>query len=142
MSFDSKVESIIIFIMISVLCTVYILYDIIIAVAFWCPSLTDPSGGEVTVTSDQYYKGDVATYSCHGRFTLKGTAQRTCLVSRNWSDSEPSCERKKLNLNDKFHNYQYVYIKSKPKALYRLCQTIAQFGACSITVVLSVYMLL
>ncbi len=57
-----------------------------------CPPLTDPTNGQVTVTSRVF--GSIATYDCDSGFILVGETSRTCLETGQWSGAEPQCEGK------------------------------------------------
>ena len=60
--------------------------------AITCPDLEDPQYGTVETTDNRV--GDVANYECNFGFRLVGSSQLTCLVSGEWSDEVPTCERK------------------------------------------------
>ncbi|XP_053408096.1 sushi, von Willebrand factor type A, EGF and pentraxin domain-containing protein 1-like [Mercenaria mercenaria] len=52
-----------------------------------CGGLSNPLHGTVTVSTD----GSVAQYTCQTGFYLTGDSLRTCLVSKLWSGSAPTC---------------------------------------------------
>lgn len=60
--------------------------------ALECHRLNNPSNGLVTVNS--YHVGGLATYECYSGYTLRGPTTRTCLPSKQWSESQPSCPRR------------------------------------------------
>ncbi|XP_038062005.1 mannan-binding lectin serine protease 1-like [Patiria miniata] len=55
-----------------------------------CVALDVPANGVVSVSNTTM--GHNATFSCERGFRLVGPAQRTCLASGQWSDSNPVCE--------------------------------------------------
>ncbi len=57
-----------------------------------CSQLTSPSNGLVTVSITTFLSE--AMYSCSNGYILMGVVSRTCMADRNWSDAEPTCERK------------------------------------------------
>ena len=61
-----------------------------------CPSLADPTNGQVTF-SNSTNVGSIATYSCDTGFALNGNPMRTCQATGNtadWSGDDSTCERK------------------------------------------------
>lgn len=73
---------------------------------FDCGTLADPENGSVDL-SDGTTEGSSAIYTCFAGYQLKGVSTRTCTRS-GWSDSEPTCERKRKlmihSLNFTFHS--------------------------------------
>lgn len=67
--------------------------------SFFCPidcgPLSDPADGLVTVSVTTY--DEMANYTCDAGYDLIGVQTRTCLQDGNWSDAEPSCQRKGQN---------------------------------------------
>ena len=57
-----------------------------------CGPLSDPADGLVTVTLTTY--DEMANYTCGAGYDLIGVKTRTCWQDGNWSDAEPSCQRK------------------------------------------------
>ena len=58
--------------------------------AVQCPSLTNPSNGQVTVTG--LGVGSTATYTCNSGFSLStATATRVCGSDGTWIGPEPTC---------------------------------------------------
>ena len=57
-----------------------------------CGMLPSISNGEVSQLSTTV--GSVATYSCNDGFDLVGQSSRSCLASKRWSGSPPTCQRK------------------------------------------------
>ena len=72
---------------ISVSCVWLILYS-----EKQCSVLTNPSNGEVVVTT--VLVGGEARYFCNDGYRLNGVSNRLCQYDENWSGSEPRCERK------------------------------------------------
>ena len=58
---------------------------IIIVHSVICGQLTDPANGQVEVN------GSKAIYTCNSNYIIKGNNSRDCLLSGNWSGSEPIC---------------------------------------------------
>ena len=63
-----------------------------------CDSLSPPSNGQVTYSTDSFSYGTVAMYSCIVGFGLMGDMTRTCggdgsSPSGEWSGTSPSCDR-------------------------------------------------
>ena len=56
-----------------------------------CGSLTNPTNGRVSHTTGTTY-GKRATYSCNTGYNLVGGSTRTCLATRRWSGSAPTCQ--------------------------------------------------
>ena len=56
-----------------------------------CGMLPSISNGEVSQLSTTV--GSVATYSCNNGFDLVGQSSRSCLASKRWSGSPPTCQR-------------------------------------------------
>ena len=56
-----------------------------------CGSLDDPINGRVTTTGTTYQ--GTATYTCDTGYTLTGDMTRTCQANRDWTGSEPVCNR-------------------------------------------------
>ncbi len=56
-----------------------------------CGSLSDPTNGGVMTTGTTL--SSTATYTCNPGYTRSGDQTRTCQANRNWSGSEPSCNR-------------------------------------------------
>lgn len=61
-----------------------------------CGPLSDPADGLVTVTLTTY--DEMANYTCDAGYDLIGVQTRTCWQDGNWSDAEPSCQRKDCGL--------------------------------------------
>ena len=57
-----------------------------------CGTLTNPAGGRVNHTAGTTF-GQTATYSCNTGYNLMGSSTRTCLATRVWSGSAPTCQR-------------------------------------------------
>ena len=70
--------------MLDVLCLMYSAVD--------CGTLPTPANGQVNQTAGTTF-GQTATYSCNTGYNLVGDNTRTCQATRNWSGSEPTCER-------------------------------------------------
>ena len=72
-----------------------------ICVVIDCGGLTDPEGGQVTITS-----GIVATtglnataaYTCDAEYVIVGDTTRTCEANGKWNGAEPMCTRKFLKI--------------------------------------------
>ncbi len=70
------------------------------AEAVYCPPLTTPGNGSVTISSgvNHLSVGSVATYSCDPRYALLGPPTRTCEDPDSddsvgtWSETMPGCE--------------------------------------------------
>ena len=58
-----------------------------------CPLLSSPSGGSVYTTDGRAFSSH-AIYSCHEGYQLNGTGVRACQRSRQWTGTEPTCQRK------------------------------------------------
>ena len=58
-----------------------------------CPKLFQTNGG---VSFEGLNTGWVATYECNKGSILKGNLMRQCLVTGDWSGSQPECISKKL----------------------------------------------
>ena len=56
-----------------------------------CGSLSDPINGRVTTTGTTL--SSIATYTCDTGYTRSGDMTRTCQANRDWTGSEPSCNR-------------------------------------------------
>ena len=56
-----------------------------------CGTLTNPANGQVIHTGGTTF-GETATYSCNTGYRLVGSSIRTCLVTRGWSGSIPTCQ--------------------------------------------------
>ena len=54
-----------------------------------CSPLYAPSNGNLH--NNQTKHGAVVSFSCNGRFTLKGSRQIVCLDGK-WNDSSPTCQ--------------------------------------------------
>ena len=54
-----------------------------------CGTLGNPANGMVSVSTTTY--NSVATYSCNPGYALTGDDMRTCLDTKSWSGSEPTC---------------------------------------------------
>ncbi len=70
--------------------------------AVYCPVLTAPGNGSVTVSSgfNPLSVGSVATYSCDPGYALLGTTTRNCADPDSnsvgtWTGAMPECEGKK-----------------------------------------------
>ncbi len=65
-----------------------------------CGQLMSPNNGFVNVSFTTFLSE--AVYSCNNGYILVGdngnilvgVVSRTCMADRNWSDAEPTCERK------------------------------------------------
>ena len=54
-----------------------------------CPTLDDPGNGSVSVYSN--FVGDSAYYRCNYGYRRSGSSYRTCLLSGEWSGTQPTC---------------------------------------------------
>ena len=61
------------------------------AIPVFCPNLTDPANGQVTMPSNT--PDSAATYTCNTGFMLFGNSMRTCQADGTWTGTEPTCER-------------------------------------------------
>ena len=61
-----------------------------------CGSLRSPVNGDVDFVRTTF--GAIAFYSCDTGFFLQGFATRTCQANGLWSNSEPTCERKSIDI--------------------------------------------
>ncbi len=61
-----------------------------------CGILVPPSSGDVMINRTSF--GGVAEYTCIPGYQLLGNNSRVCQVNGEWSDDEPSCERKLLKI--------------------------------------------
>ena len=68
----------------------YILFYVLFKV---CPTLSDPSNGDVTLTNDNLTVDQNAMYNCNHGYILIGEDRRICQVNATWSGSEPICEQ-------------------------------------------------
>ena len=55
-----------------------------------CPTLTNPTGGSVTVPAAPVFE-DEAVYSCNPGYELSGYNRRCCLSDGEWSGDAPTC---------------------------------------------------
>ena len=55
------------------------------------PDLDDPSNGSVSVSSN--FVGGSAYYRCNSGYRQSGSSYRTCLLSGEWSGTQPTCIR-------------------------------------------------
>ena len=55
----------------------------------FCPTPEAPANGSVVAISERFR--DIASYSCHSGFTLRGAPKRICMASKKWSGQTPSC---------------------------------------------------
>ena len=62
-----------------------------LSVGVSCGQLDRPSNGRVNTSAGTSF-GDVARYSCDRRYTLNGTAERTCQADGRWNGSVPTCD--------------------------------------------------
>ena len=60
-----------------------------IATVNLCPFLEHPANGLVTV--EDRSPESVATYSCNGGYSLKGSATRLCQSNGTWTNEPPMC---------------------------------------------------
>ena len=56
-----------------------------------CGTLTNPANGRVSHTGGTTF-GRRATYRCNTGYRLVGSSTRTCLATRAWSGSIPTCQ--------------------------------------------------
>ncbi|XP_035660140.1 CUB and sushi domain-containing protein 1-like [Branchiostoma floridae] len=56
-----------------------------------CPTLSAPAHGSI---SGSHYYGDRVTFSCSAGYFLQGSSSRTCQSNRQWSGTQPTCQRK------------------------------------------------
>ncbi len=66
-----------------------------------CPALPPLLNGEIRYgpidMTAPYDSGTLAAYGCNDGFRLVGPQIRSCLISMEWSEEPPVCERKILN---------------------------------------------
>ena len=60
-----------------------------VSIVILCPVLTNPNNGDVMVGLRTL--NSIATYNCSMGFVLVGDQRRTCLMSGEWSGTEPQC---------------------------------------------------
>ena len=75
-----------------------------------CNALSDPANGQVSTTGTTF--GETATYSCNTGYNLVGDNTRTCGATRNWSGSEPTCERMLLLNNSPIKYVNNIFLLS------------------------------
>ena len=68
----------------------------VLLLAVNCGTLNNPPNGQVRFDATTFQSQ--ATYNCSAGYNLNGNMTRTCEAERQWSGSEPSCERKKIRL--------------------------------------------
>ena len=56
-----------------------------------CGTLSNPAHGQVAHTAGTFFR-QTATYSCNTGYSLGGSSTRTCLATRRWSGSAPTCQ--------------------------------------------------
>ena len=59
-----------------------------------CGSLVDPNNGQVNFSNTTFES--TANYTCDLGYSLNGNWTRTCEANGEWSEDQPSCERKWL----------------------------------------------
>ncbi len=60
-----------------------------------CGGLVHPANGTVLLPSGTTYSS-TAQYECDIGFVLQGEAQRTCLITGQWSGNTPNCSKSNL----------------------------------------------
>ena len=55
----------------------------------FCPDLDPPSNGSVFQRTN--FVGETAYYSCNSGYRLSGSSYTTCLISGQWSGTQPTC---------------------------------------------------
>ena len=71
-----------------------------------CERLQDIRNGQVDLSGRTV--GSTATYSCNRGFVLVGSSTRICQSNGQWSGSEPSCGRSRLQQT--FHDWGIAYL--------------------------------
>ena len=71
-------------------------YFYILLIVVDCGSLRSPVNGDVDFVRTTF--GAMAFYSCDTGFFLQGFATRICQANGLWSNSEPTCERKSIDI--------------------------------------------
>jgi len=56
-----------------------------------CSSLMIPANGNISCNGNQA-KGTVCNFKCNNGYLIRGSTQRTCLPTSEWSGSSTSCE--------------------------------------------------
>ena len=66
-----------------------------------CPELDDLGNGSISVSSN--FVGGSAYYRCNSGFRQSGSSYRTCLLSGEWSGTQPTCIREYNYLKSRFY---------------------------------------
>ena len=74
---------------------------IFLFLAVSCDPLDDPTNGQVSFGATTFQSR--ANYSCNAGYILMGNMTRSCQADGEWSDTDPSCERKdEIHLDSMF----------------------------------------